>query len=88
MGEQPLFYAFVVAFLAGLGKPPLWIMLVGTFLGVVESVSAEVVSVSWGQAVVFGILLVALIVKAARAWRPRLFAVPSLELRLPPVRAK
>jgi branched-chain amino acid transport system permease protein len=88
MGEQPLFYAFVVAFLAGLGKPPLWVMLVGTLLGVVESVSAEVVSVSWGQAVVFGILLVALVIRAVRVWRPRLFAMPNLALRFPPVRSE
>jgi branched-chain amino acid transport system permease protein len=86
MGQTPLFYAFVVAFLAGLGKSPLWIMLVGTFLGVIESVSAEVVSVSWAPAVVFGILLVALIFKAANAWRPTLFRLP--DRKWPLVRAR
>jgi branched-subunit amino acid ABC-type transport system permease component len=78
MGLTPVFYAFVVAFAAGLGRSPLWIMAVGTALGVVEAVSAEFVSVEWQQVVVFGLLLVLLIIRAGQAWRPGLFRLPAL----------
>jgi branched-chain amino acid transport system permease protein len=78
MGMTPVFYAFVVAFAAGLGRSPLWIMAVGTGLGVVEAVSAEFVSVKWQQVVVFGLLLLLLIVRAARSWRPGLFRIPTV----------
>lgn len=87
MGEQPLFYAFVVAFLAGLGRSPLWILFVGTLLGLIESLSGQVVAVSWAPAVVFGILLAALVVRAVRAWRPTLFQLPP-QLKLPPLKAR
>jgi branched-subunit amino acid ABC-type transport system permease component len=76
MGLTPVFYAFVVAFAAGLGRSPLWIMAVGTALGVVEAVSAEFVSVEWQQVVVFGLLLVLLVIRAGQAWRPGLFRLP------------
>jgi branched-subunit amino acid ABC-type transport system permease component len=78
MGLTPVFYAFVIAFAAGLGRSPLWVMVVGTALGVVEAVSAEFVSVEWQQVVVFGLLLVLLIVRAGQAWRPGLFRLPAL----------
>lgn len=78
MGMTPVFYAFVVAFAAGLGRSPLWIMAVGTAIGVVEAVSAEFVSVAWQQVVVFGLLLLLLIVRAGQAWRPSLFRLPTL----------
>jgi branched-subunit amino acid ABC-type transport system permease component len=73
MGLTPVFYAFVVAFAAGLGRSPLRIMVVGTLLGVVEGASAQVLNVNWQQVVVFAILLGYLVVKAAHAWRPRMF---------------
>jgi branched-subunit amino acid ABC-type transport system permease component len=81
MGLTPVFYAFVVAFAAGLGRSPLWIMAVGTALGVVEAVSAEFVSVAWQQVVVFGVLLLLLVIRAAQAWRPSLFRLPTLPAR-------
>ena len=56
MGFNPLFYAFVVAFLAGLGRHPLVIGLVGLGLGLVESWSALFMSTQWSSLVVFGIL--------------------------------
>jgi branched-chain amino acid transport system permease protein len=74
MGLTPVFYAFVVAFAAGLGRSPLRIMAVGTLLGVVEGASAQVLNVNWQQVVVFAILLAYLVVKAAYAWRPRMFS--------------
>ena len=73
MGEVPVFYAFVVAFAAGLGRSPIRIMVVGTAIGIVEGASAQWLNVQWQQVVVFAILLIYLIVKAARVWRPRLF---------------
>jgi branched-chain amino acid transport system permease protein len=73
MGETPVFYAFVVAFAAGLGRSPIRIMIVGTLIGIVEGASAQVLNVQWQQVVVFAILLIYLIFKAARVWRPSLF---------------
>lgn len=80
MGLTPVFYAFVVAFAAGIGRSPLWIMAVGTALGVVEGTSAAFVSVAWQSVTVFGILLVLLTVRAANAWRPTLFRLPRLRM--------
>ena len=58
MGFNPLFYAFVVAFLAGLGRHPVVVGLVGLLLGLVESWSALFMSTQWASLVVFGILFV------------------------------
>ncbi len=81
MGLTPVFYAFVVAFTAGLGRSPLRIMLVGTAIGIVEGLTGEYLSVEWQQVVVFGILLIYLVFKAAAAWRPSLFATPKVLTR-------
>ena len=67
IGFQPLFYAFVVAFLAGVDRSPLWIGLVGLALGVVESMSTLVISGIWSTTFVFGILFLYFIVEAARS---------------------
>jgi branched-subunit amino acid ABC-type transport system permease component len=82
MGLTPVFYAFVVAFAAGLGRSPIRVMVVGTAIGMVEGASAQVLNVQWQQVVVFGILLIYLVFKAARAWRPSLFQFRS-PIRLP-----
>ena len=58
MGFNPLFYAFVVAFLAGLGRHPVTVGLVGLLLGLIESWSALFMSTQWTSLVVFGILFV------------------------------
>jgi branched-chain amino acid transport system permease protein len=58
MGFTPLFYAFVVAFLAGLGSHPVRVGLVGLGVGLVESWSALFMSTRWTSLVVFGILFV------------------------------
>ena len=58
MGFNPLFYAFVVAFLAGLGRHPVAVGLVGLLLGLIESWSALFMSTQWTSLVVFGILFV------------------------------
>lgn len=58
MGFNPLFYAFVVAFLAGLTASPFTVGVVGILLGMVESWSALFMSTQWTSLVVFGILFV------------------------------
>jgi branched-chain amino acid transport system permease protein len=58
MGFNPLFYAFVVAFLAGLGSSPLRVGLVGLSLGLVESWAALFMASQRTSLVVFGILFV------------------------------
>ncbi len=58
MGFTPLFYAFVVAFLAGLGAHPVRVGLVGLGVGLVENWSALFMSSRWTSLVVFGILFV------------------------------
>ena len=73
MGLTPVFYAFVVAFAAGLGSSPIRIMVVGALIGIIEGASAQWLNVQWQQVVVFAVLLIYLIGKAARAWRPSLF---------------
>ena len=58
MGFNPLFYAFVVAFLAGTGSPPLRIGAVGLAIGLIESWSGLWLSSQWSSLVVFTILFV------------------------------
>lgn len=64
MGERPVFYAFVVAFLAGTRRSPLVVGLVGLALGLIESWSAEWLSAQWTSLVVFVILFLYLTRKA------------------------
>lgn len=78
MGLIPVFYAFVVAFTAGLGASPIRIMVVGTLIGIIEGLSGDFLSVEWQQVVVFGILLIYLLYKAGVTWRPDLFTLPKL----------
>lgn len=56
MGERPVFYAFVVAFLAGTQRSPLLVGAAGLVLGLVESWSGEWLSAQWSSLVVFGLL--------------------------------
>ena len=58
MGLVPLFYALVVAFVAGLSSPPLVVGLVGLGVGLVESYSSLFLPTQWTTLVVFGILFV------------------------------
>lgn len=58
MGLNPLFYAFVVSFLGGLGSSPLTVALVGIALGLAESWSALLLPTQWSALVVFAILFV------------------------------
>lgn len=58
MGFNPLFYAFVVAFLSGLDTRPVRVGLVGLGLGLVESWSEIWLPTIWTSLVVFAILFV------------------------------
>ena len=58
MGAAPLFYALVVAFVAGLSSPPLVVAAVGLLLGLVESWTTLVLPTTWTALVVFTILFV------------------------------
>jgi branched-chain amino acid transport system permease protein len=79
MGFNPLFYAFVVAFLAGTGSPPVVIGLVGLVIGVIESWSGLFLSSQWSSLVVFTILFIYV------ALRP--VQLRQLTRRLSPARA-
>lgn len=67
MGMSTVFYAFVVAFLAGIGRSPLVTLATGIGLGLLESISLNWVSTAWQTTVVFGVLLVFLAGKALAA---------------------
>jgi branched-subunit amino acid ABC-type transport system permease component len=57
MGDTPVFYAFVVAFVAGVERSPIVVAAVGLLIGLVESVSTLWVSDNLSALTVFGLLL-------------------------------
>jgi branched-chain amino acid transport system permease protein len=63
MGNTPVFYAFVVAFVAGVERSPIVVGAVGLGIGVVESVSTLWVSDNLSALTVFGLLLLWLTVR-------------------------
>lgn len=67
MGASAVFYAFVVAFVAGIGRGVWTTFAVGVGLGAVEGVSLNWLSPAMQTTVVFGVLLVYVVVKAASA---------------------
>jgi len=56
MGLPPLFYALVVAFVAGLNSSPIRVGLLGVALGLVESISTLFLPTQYSPLVVFAIL--------------------------------
>jgi branched-chain amino acid transport system permease protein len=56
MGFKPLLYAFVIAFIGGATRPPLFTVLAGVIIGLVESLSGIWLSAQWSSLVVFVIL--------------------------------
>jgi branched-subunit amino acid ABC-type transport system permease component len=58
MGDRPVVFAFVVAFLGGTRSPPLVVGLAGLFIGLVESLSGLWVSPQWTSLVVFSVLFI------------------------------
>ncbi len=61
MGDRPVVFAFVVAFLGGTRRSPFVVGLAGLFIGMVESLSGFFVSPQWTSLVVFSVLFVYLI---------------------------
>ncbi|MET2010756.1 branched-chain amino acid ABC transporter permease [Microbacterium chocolatum] len=65
MGYDPMFAAFVIAFLAGATAPGLRVVLIGIALGIVQVVSALWIPSNLTNIVVFGCLFVYLVLKGA-----------------------
>jgi len=65
MGQRPVFYAFVVAFLGGIRRSPLVVGASGLLLGLVESLSGLWLGAQWSSLVVFAVLFLYLSWKAA-----------------------
>lgn len=88
MGERPVFYAFVVAFLAGTRSSPLVVGASGLALGLIESWSALWLSAQWSSLVVFALLFLYLARKAAAleleqwSFYRRLRRAPTLARRI------
>lgn len=61
MGDRPVVFAFVVAFLGGARSSPVRIGLAGLFIGLVESLSGLFVSPQWTSLVVFSVLFAYLV---------------------------
>jgi branched-subunit amino acid ABC-type transport system permease component len=73
MGYDPMFSAFVIAFLAGATAPGLRVVLVGLALGVVQTVSTLWIPSNLTSIVVFGLLFAYLLLRGIGALR----ALPS-----------
>jgi branched-chain amino acid transport system permease protein len=58
MGDRPVVFAFVVAFLGGTRSSPLTVGLAGLFIGLIESLSGLWVSPQWSALVVFSVLFI------------------------------
>lgn len=70
MGQRPVFYALVVAFIGGTGRAPWKVGLTGLGLGLIESWSGNWVSAQWSSTIVFAVLLIYLTWQSLRsvAW--------------------
>jgi branched-chain amino acid transport system permease protein len=80
MGDRPVVFAFVVAFLGGTRRSPFVIGLAGLFIGLVESLSGYFVSPQWTSLVVFSVLFIYLILHP--------LDLRSLRAALAPARAR
>lgn len=64
MGDSPMFYAFVAAFVAGTQSGPIRFAVAGLLLGLIASISTIWVSVSWAPVIVFAILFFFIAIRA------------------------
>lgn len=64
MGQRPVIFAFVVAFLAGTARGPVRVFFTGIVVALIEQWSTMFMSTRWQQTAVFVILLVYLISKS------------------------
>jgi branched-chain amino acid transport system permease protein len=76
IGQRPVIFAFVVAFLAGTASSPLRVFAAGIAVGLIEKWSSMFISVRWTETVVFILLLGYLVAKSLEGRRllPRLRA--------------
>lgn len=72
MGFNFVFYGFLVAFLAGMGRSPVRMAVVGLIIGEVSDLSGLWISSAWAPLVVFSILMIYLVVKALQTQFPSL----------------
>lgn len=82
MGTSPVFYAFLVAFLAGTRSAPLVGWAVGIGVGLVQSLSALWISVQWSGLVVFAVLFLYLSYRSASVSLGRLRLPGNAKLAL------
>jgi len=66
IGNEPIFYAFVVAFVAGVTRSPLVVGAIGLGIGVLESLSTIWVSENLSALAVFGLLFIVLATRSVR----------------------
>jgi branched-subunit amino acid ABC-type transport system permease component len=71
MGFDPMFTAFVVAFLAGSAAPALRVVIIGVALGVVQSISSLWIPSNLTNIVVFGLLFAYLVARGVGGRLPR-----------------
>ncbi len=67
MGENLVLYAITAAFIAGAARSPSIIALLALAMGLIQSWSTFFVSSTWSSFVIFAILLIFIVGKAARA---------------------
>jgi len=82
MGNQPIFYGFVVAFVAGVARSPVRVALVGLLIGVVERLSTLWLSEQLSALTVFGLLFLFLAVTSVPAGVRQLSGALSRESRV------
>ncbi|HEX9260104.1 MAG TPA: branched-chain amino acid ABC transporter permease [Acidimicrobiales bacterium] len=69
IGQRPVIFAFVVAFLAGTASSPIRVFIAGIAVGLVEKWSSMFISVRWTETVVFLLLLGYLVGKSLKGNR-------------------
>lgn len=76
MGNHTVILGFVVAFLAGLDRSPLRVLIVGIAVGVLQQLSTLWLATRWSELVVFVLLVGYLLLKTVdvRRWLPRRLA--------------
>jgi branched-subunit amino acid ABC-type transport system permease component len=76
MGNRPVIFAFVVAFLAGTASSPVRVFLTGILISLIEQYAGLFLSLRWTQTAVFVVLMLYLIYRAwdvralLRRWLP------------------
>lgn len=64
MGNRPVIFAFVVAFLAGTASSPVRVFITGVLISLLEQYASLFLSLRWTQTAVFVVLMIYLVSKA------------------------